>query len=236
MLIVLDIETLPDLRPGALEAIKATIKPPGNYSKAESIQKWLDENAEGEALVKWKKTALDGASGQLCAIGFAVEDEAPVVLVRDDDADQEVGLLFRFYEVMTRALADRNAHPASVRWCGHNVGFDLRFLWQRSVVHEVRPPLPLYPDARPWSEHINDTMHLWAGHGGTISLSALCRALGVPDPKAEGVDGSNVYDLWSFDRHDLIADYCRRDVEATRACYQRLAFMDAIGWNRPEAA
>lgn len=231
MIVTVDIETLPDLREGAKAAIQAGIKPPGQYKKAESIAEWLRENAEPEAERLWRKTALDGSSGQLACVGFAVEDDEPRVLVRGEAG--EADLLARFYAAMWEALQDRNSHPGAVVWCGHHVGFDLRFLFQRSAILGVKPSVDLRHQERP-GRNIECTMTLWSGYGGTIGLHALCEALGVPSPKAEGVDGSQVYDLWTAGKFEDIAAYCRRDVEATRECFKRLTFRERLGWSHPE--
>jgi hypothetical protein len=231
MIVFIDIETLPDLREGTRAAILASIKPPAQYKKPDSIAEWLRENAEPEAEKAWRKTALDGTSGELCAIGYAVEDEPAAVLVRD--AAGEADLLARFFAEMRRAIEDRNGHPAAVRWAGHNVaGFDLRFLFQRAAILDVRPTVDLRHTERP-GRNVEDTMYLWAGHGGTVSLHNLCRALGVPSPKADGMDGGQVIDLWQAGRGLDIAAYCLRDVEATRECWKRLYFRGRIGWERP---
>jgi predicted PolB exonuclease-like 3'-5' exonuclease len=231
MITFIDIETLPDLRDGAKAAILAGIKPPAQYKKPESIAEWMRENAEPEAERLWRRTALDGTSGELCAIGYAIEDEPAEVLVRGETG--EADLVARFFARMLKALEDRNSHPAAVRWCGHNVaGFDLRFLFQRAAILGVRPTVDLRHTERP-GRSIEDTMHLWAGYNGTISLHNLCLALGVPSPKAEGVDGGQVFDLWRAGRVEDIAAYCRGDLEATRECWKRLTFRDRIGWERP---
>lgn len=233
MLITIDIETLPDLTPGALDAIKSAVRPPANYSKPETVEKWMMENAGPEAEKQWRKTALNGTTGQLCSIGWAVENEPAKVLVRDDSAGGEAGLLQRFYSAMEEALRNRNGHYASTRWCGHNVAFDLRFIYQRSVICGIKPPVCLYHEAKAWSEYISDTMTMWAGHSGTISLHNLCLALDIPTPK-DGVDGSQVFDLWQAGEYDRIATYCKADVEATRECYQRLVFRDPLTWVNEE--
>jgi predicted PolB exonuclease-like 3'-5' exonuclease len=67
-------------------------------------------------------------------------------------------------------------------------------------------------------------MMAWAGYKNTIGLDRLCRALGIPSPKADGMDGSQVFDLWQADNHDAIRIYNAADVAAVRACWWRLNF------------
>jgi predicted PolB exonuclease-like 3'-5' exonuclease len=46
------------------------------------------------------------------------------------------------------------------------------------------------------------------------------------DPAAEGgIDGSQVFDFYKAGKLSGIADYCKRDVETTRAVYKRMTFM-----------
>ena len=59
-ILYLDIETIPDQTPGALEAIRASIEPPGNISKPETIAKWMEENAVAKSEEAWRKTGARG--------------------------------------------------------------------------------------------------------------------------------------------------------------------------------
>jgi hypothetical protein len=54
------------------------------------------------------------------------------------------------------------------------------------------------------------------------SLHAACVAFGIPSPKTEEVHGYAVGDLYRDGRVREIADYCRKDVEATASLYRRL--------------
>lgn len=238
MYVFLDIETVPSQTEGALEAIRQTIRPPAQYSKPESIQRWLDENADAEAEKQWRRTALDGAQGEVISVAFAVDDDEPLVYARHHEGTKsEADLLREVYAVLTMEMQASNATPDSVTWCGHNAaGFDLPFLYKRSVVLGVRPSVNLRHDCPPWHPNIQDTMALWAGRTGTVSLDALCRALSVPSPKAEGMDGSRVYDRWKAGDTDAITRYNVQDVEAARACYKRLAFVDKLACRRRDRA
>ena len=70
----LDIETLPSLAPDARELARAGVKPPANYKKPETIAEWWKTEGETAAETVWRKGALDGAVGELCAVGFAADD------------------------------------------------------------------------------------------------------------------------------------------------------------------
>ncbi|MCX6808236.1 MAG: ribonuclease H-like domain-containing protein [Candidatus Berkelbacteria bacterium] len=108
---------------------------------------------------------------------------------------------------------------------GHNLmEFDLRFIYKRSVINNIKPSRFLN-FARYRSDPIFDTMKEWEKWGAQgTSLHKLSIALGIASPKEEGIDGSKVYDYFLAGKSDEIAKYCERDVEATRKVYKRMIF------------
>jgi hypothetical protein len=228
MNIFLDIETLPSLQPDAREQSRQGVKPPGSYKKPETIAAWWSD--EGEAAIEdaYRKQALDAAHGELCAVGFASDDSVPVSLVRglgEPEADFLRRGLAGIADLMndsTRTGPDGNRWPEEPFFIAHNAPFDLGFLLRRCWVNGVRPPFKIPgPSARDGKDY-GDTMTVWAGYRGTIGLDRLCRALGVPSPKDNGMDGSQVFDRWQAGEHATIAHYNAADVEAVRACWWRL--------------
>jgi hypothetical protein len=113
---------------------------------------------------------------------------------------------------------------------GHNiVGFDLRFLFQRSVMLGIKPPLVFPFKAKPWDDIVFDTMTAWAGVGNRFSLSKLCKVFGLDAKGTEigdEIDGSKVWDFVKGGRIDDVAKYCGGDVERTRAIHKRLTFSE----------
>ncbi len=242
----LDIETVPAQRPDVLEEIAATkraeldaaiagIAPPGNYKKQETIDAWMTDEApkiaaklradfDAEVDAAYRKTGLDGAFGQVCVIGVAVDDAAPIIC-KGDDWQDEARTLEDFGCLLTGWLEPSQAFNTTV--VGHNVSaFDLRFLAQRSIVHGLRPHLTIAraASAKLWeSDKVYDTMVQWCGVGSRISLDKLCKALGIKTPKGE-LDGSKVWDYVKAGRIAEVSDYCCRDVEATRAVHRRMTF------------
>lgn len=213
MKLFLDIETIPTEDAAVIAEIAAAISPPGNISKPESIAAWETEKKPALVEEAVRKTAFDGGLGELVCIGYATDDAPALALVGRDERDM---------------IADLFQLP--IRSCsviGHNIGWDVRFIWKRAVVHRLSPPtwLRLALQAKPWDG--NDTMTLWEPERDRRpSLAKLCRALGVPTPK-DKMDGSQVYDYWKAGRITEIAEYCRGDVEAMRECYRRMTFADA---------
>ncbi len=214
-LLFIDIETIPSQKPGILEELRKTAKPPANMTKPETIAKWREENAEDI----WLKTALDGAHGELVVIGWAIDD-GPVQSFSRGLGEDEAYLLKSFYASLWYELCD-NAPP---QYVGHNIlGFDLRFLYQRSVILGVQPAFPLNHDTRYNGNGAMDTMLAWAGWGNRVSLSKVCAALNIP-VKSGGIDGSQVWPYVQAGRVAEVADYCREDVEATREVWRRMTF------------
>jgi predicted PolB exonuclease-like 3'-5' exonuclease len=221
-IINLDIETIPSQRPGALEEIRAGIQAPGNMSKPETIAAWLRDNADTAAEEKWRKTALDGSQGEIVCIGWAINDEPTRSVFRRLGGD-EAEMLRIFY----REVKDSGVNHISTI-VGHNVkDFDLRFLFQRSVINNVQPSFPLRTESRYGGDFVFDTMLTWAGWGNRISLKNLCKAIGI-DAKTGDIDGANLWDAVLAGRYDEICTYCESDVAATREVYKRLTFQGVV--------
>ena len=244
--IYLDIETIPDQRPSAyeatLEATKANFKSPGDLtkeqaaadlgisdkdaikytSKATMIAQWEAEMREAKApelaQAKHRKTALNGGYGQVRLIGIAANDNPVSVLENANEAT----LLQQFNQWITEQL---NGLPKNaIHFIGHNIEWDLRFLYHRFVINRIAPAAHLIHNR--YSEHLFDTMQAWAGYGSHIKLDELCTILNIPTPK-DSLDGSQVWDYIQAGRVQEVADYCARDVAATREVYRRLNFINA---------
>lgn len=77
MNIYLDIETIPGQRPGLRDEIAATITPPGNISKPETIAAWEAEKKPDLVEEAYRKTSFDGGVGHVVSIAFAIDDGEP---------------------------------------------------------------------------------------------------------------------------------------------------------------
>jgi hypothetical protein len=218
----LDIETIPCQRPGLREEIRQNLKPPGNISKAESIEKWMKENAETAAEEAYRKTACDGTLGEICCISWAIDDNQ-VTHVSRDLLYPEDALLKDWFDWVKQDVGDI---PTVFKLVGHNIiGFDLRFIFQRAVINRVRPRFPLRQDSRGNGDFLYDTMLAWAGWGNYVKITKICEALGIA-VKSDGIDGSKVYDEVLAGNISRVAAYCDEDVEATREVYYRMTFAE----------
>lgn len=232
MNLYIDIETIPAQRPDVLEEIKATIKPPAVYKKPESIAEWM--RTEGPAAIDeaYRKTGLDGAYGQVCVVGIALNDDAPVTIFEPNW--QAPGAERHILESLSCQLLDWIEPGDLISTCviGHNVSaFDLRFLAQRSIVNGIRPHAAIAraAQAKPWeSDRIFDTMVQWTGSANVrASLDKLCKALGIHSPKGD-ITGATVWDAVQAGRIVEVAAYCAGDVSATREVHRRMTFQNAL--------
>ena len=250
MNLYIDIETIPAQRPDVLEEIRANkqadldaalaaIAPPSNYKKQETIDEWMANEApkvvaklkdafESDVDDTYRRTSFDGAFGQVCVIGYALGDSQPEYVKADDlTAAGEVALLQAFSCVLTDLIPRNEEFSTTV--VGHNVAaFDLRFLVQRHIINGVRPHgvIVRAAQAKPWEqEKVFDTMIQWGGSGAKAggSLDKLCKALSIPSPKG-AIDGSKVWDFVKAGEIVQVAEYCAKDVAATRAVHKRMTF------------
>jgi 3'-5' exonuclease len=157
------------------------------------------------------KTSFDGSFGRILCIGYALDNDRVECLCDEKD---EAGILRKFWDIA------RNVDL----FIGHNIiDFDMRFIYQRSIINKVIPSKDL-GFARYRNFPMFDTMKEWSKWSMTnIGLEHIALALGIPSPK-DGIDGSQVYDFYKAGKTDEIAEYCKRDVETTRLVYKRMIF------------
>jgi 3'-5' exonuclease len=164
-----------------------------------------------------KRLSLSAATARILCLAYALEPplDSPVSVLGGDERE----IIHGFWKL----AAETNL------FVGHNLlDFDLRFIYQRSVIQQIKPSREI-PFARFRNAPVFDTMHEWSKWGREhVSLDLLARALGVPSPK-ESIDGSKVYPYFRAGRFPEICDYCSRDVEAVRQVYRRLTFAGVAG-------
>lgn len=213
----LDIETIPASDPAIIAEIASTVTPPGSMKKAETIAEWESSQKPAAVAEAVAKTSFNGAYGRVCCIGWTWDDDLPTSCVMDEGITEHQMLINAFDSINLQK--PKNYEPPVI--VGHFVAdFDLRFLLQRAFVHGVMVPAWWPRDPKPWSREVHDTMNMWAGAKGSISLDNLCMALGIQG-KA-GVDGSMVAGMFERGEIDAIAEYCMADVERVREVHRRM--------------
>lgn len=215
MKVYLDIETLPaDWSDEQIDqAARAAV--PSNYSKPETIDKWIAENRQEI----YRRTSLDGFHARLLCIGYAVGDDAPAEVIYDAHGGGGWAL-----EEFRKVLEHVHLAHGSIEFCGHNIAaFDLpmlrRMAWRAGEKRLAR----MLPN-RVRSMAIVDSVDLWRGtdvHGKIPKLSALAAFFGAGE-KAGGIEGSQVYDYWLRGEHAALEEYCRQDVELTRSIIEAM--------------
>jgi hypothetical protein len=158
-------------------------------------------------------TGLDGAFGRIACISFAFDDEKVETLYGD-----EKEMLKKFWKAAERADL----------FIGFNLmDFDLRFIYQRSILFGVKPSKELN-FARYRNSPIYDIMYEWSkwNSQNKISLDTLAKAMGLPSSKGGEVEGSNVGKAYEEGKIAKICEYCEKDVELTRKIYKRMIFED----------
>ena len=229
MQIIFDIETIPSQQINARELARANIKPPATLKKAESIAAWWANEADAAVEEAYRRQALDGGlAGEIISIAAVTPDGRQWVRCRAQ-GEPEAELLLAFgaqveawIDEDARAVAEGFNFAQDPFMVGHNAAFDLGFLWRRCIVNGVRLPFKVPGPMARAGQHYGDTMLLWAGWGNRVSLDALCRALGIPSPKDDSMDGSKVLDAWLAGEYERIAQYNLADAVATLAVWERL--------------
>ncbi|MFA7243879.1 MAG: ribonuclease H-like domain-containing protein [Patescibacteria group bacterium] len=199
MKLFLDIETLPAAG-DKLELLKKLWEETSRKSTKEKIS--FDDY--------FRLTSLSGEFGRIFCIGYATDDKPT-----DCVSGEEREILIKFWELAKNADL----------FIGHNIiDFDLRFIYKRSIILGVKPSKDL-SFARYRNNPIFDTMKEWEKwSNGCTSLHKLSLILGIASPKEQGIDGGKVYDYFLSGKGDEIIEYCKRDVEATRAVYEKITF------------
>jgi hypothetical protein len=158
-----------------------------------------------------ESTGLDGTFGRIACIGFAFDDKPAETLF-----GPEGRMLKDFWSMAKKADL----------FIGFNViDFDLRFLYQRSVILDVKPSKDL-SFARYNNFPIFDVMQEWIkwNSRSRISLDTLAKALGLESSKGGPVEGKNVFKAYEQGRTEEIRRYCEKDVELTREIYKKMIF------------
>ncbi len=201
------------------------------------LSRWIDRTAkneeEHEAEMKDLREGLGFSplTGEIVAIGlYDLERERGVVYYQGEgEKESEEGrfvLMPRTEKEMLGSFWEgAKSYDTFVTFNGR--GFDVPFLNLRSAIHGIRPAHDLlegrYLYQQKYAKHIDlqDQMTFYGAMYRRPSLHLFCRAFGIESPKAEGVAGDDVADLYKEKRFREIAAYNARDVIATAALYRK---------------
>ena len=221
----LDIETLPTQPEEEEKAeIAKTISAPAAMKKAETISDWHEgkgkyAGSKATAIEEaYRKTSLDGASGQVCSVAWKYEGAQHIYSESNDCDGGDYEVIYEFFYQLSKHLYKRPPF-----FIGHNITFDLQFIWRRAVILGINPPFILPFNGR----HGKDfycTMQAWAGYNKRISQDNLCKILGI-EGKPGDICGANVWDHYKAGNIKLIEEYNRHDVETVEKIYNRINFI-----------
>ena len=195
-----DIETLPAEK--EIHAILAEIH----------RKKVMDGKTVKELEAFLADTTFDGAYGRIACISYAINNNPVQTLCQ---SEQE--MLNEFWKI---------AKTIDL-FVGFNIiDFDMRFIYQRSIIKGIRPTRDL-TFARYRSNPMYDLMHEWSkwNQQNKISLDSLAKALSLPSSKGGEIEGKNVAKAWEEGRRREICEYCEKDVELTRKIYKKMTFI-----------
>jgi 3'-5' exonuclease len=165
------------------------------------------------------QTSFDGGFGRIACISYGINDETVNTFYGD-----ERKILQDFWKV---------AKDIDL-FVGFNViDFDLRFIYQRSVVLGVKPTVDL-SFARYRNFPIYDVMHEWKkwNMSSSISLDTLAKILSHPTSKGGKIEGKDVAKAYEDGKIKEICEYCQKDVELTRMIYRKMTFESASGLDK----
>lgn len=192
---------------------------PAEEEKHEILQQIHKKKLENGKKVSAKfeeyllSTSFDGAFGRIVCIGYATDDEPAQIL-----EGTEIEMLKSFWDI---------AKGANL-FIGFNcMDFDLRFIYQRSIINGVMPTQNLI-FARYRNNPIFDVMYEWAKWDtkSLVSLDTLAKALGLASSKDGGIEGKDVWKYYQAGKIKEICDYCKKDVEVTRQIYKKMVFAE----------
>lgn len=149
--------------------------------------------------------------GKICCVSLAFVTKDGETRMESFYGEDEYKLLEE-----TRKVLDK-VGGMGFAMCGHNIkGFDIPFLAKRFVIKGLNPPgsFPKH-DSKPWELNVVDTKDVW-NFGNTRGLSSLdlvCQQLNIESPKDGDVKGDSVYHFYWDKKHELIKEYCEKDVK-----------------------
>ena len=219
--IYLDIETVPLSKSKRLFA--KPNKDTFNYGKATKQE--TKDRIFKDAVSAWetgKDAALKAETGMVALIGYSNDGETFNYLAADK-LNEEKRILLKFWSMFEKGPIST---PKTI--VGHYVAtYDMPFLVRRSFIRDISVPSWIIGDLNKYrSEIIRDIRLMWTfgNKNEHISLERICAAFGIKVKTGE-VNGANFYKYWQSgngdDKLKAIA-YCKEDVMALPALYQRL--------------
>ncbi len=202
---------------------------------SESQQEYLLRYAEKEKSTEIKDEKVDEAirymslypfTAKVIAIGiYDIEKEKSFVYYESETEEEWTGerpvqykglsekeMLKSFWRII-------DVSDTVVTFNGRN--FDVPFLMIRSAVNKIKPTKNLLAKRYDTSIHIDllDQLTFYS-QIRKFNLDFYCHAFGIESPKAKGITGMDVKNLYEAGRIKDIAVYCGEDIYATYRLYK----------------
>jgi 3'-5' exonuclease len=188
----------------------------------EYLVKWAESEEEKERIRE--SLSFYPLTGEIVAIGmlnpdtnkgavfFQASGEMPVPFEEDGiryECSSEKEILEKFWNTV-------KAYDQIVTFNGR--AFDCPFIIIRSAVNRVKPTRDLMPYRYGVNSHIDlfDQLSFYGAAKKKFPLDMWCRTFGIKSPKADGITGYDIKDLFRAGRHVEIARYCAGDLTATK--------------------
>jgi uncharacterized protein YprB with RNaseH-like and TPR domain len=193
-------------------------------SSQEYLLKWA-ETDEDEQKVK-ESLSFYPLTGEIVSIGMLNPDTNKGAVYFQTPGDlllpfEEDGIRFECgteKEVLEKFWSTIKAYDSFITFNGRC--FDCPFIIIRSAVNKVKSTRDLMPN-RYNGAHIDllDQLTFYGATKRRFSLDMWCKTFNIKSPKADGITGYEVGDLFRAKRYVDIARYCAGDLRATRELF-----------------
>lgn len=182
------------------------------------------ETEEEEQEVK-KTLSFSPLTGEIVAIGILNPDtDKGAVYFREpsnkserfSEKDIQYTPLTSEKEILKEFWQTASLYDQFVTFSGHT--FDCPYLAVRSAVLKIKPSKNLLLNRYYQGPHLDlfDKLTNYGAMRGRRNLHMWCQAFGIESPKAKGVTGDNVGQLFKEKKYLDIAKYCADDLWATK--------------------
>ena len=202
------------------------------------LTRWIDHTAKDEAehaaLLADIKSGLGFSplTGSIVAIGVYDLERAqgvvyytgPTELVNDETDDVFTYKVRSEKEMLSDFWAGAKSYDTFVTFNGR--GFDVPYLMHRAAINGITPTRDLMRGRYLYQQrdvtHIDlmDQLSFYGAVRRPGNLHLYCRAYGIESPKANGVAGDDVAELFHQKKFRDIVRYNARDVIATAKLYE----------------
>jgi predicted PolB exonuclease-like 3'-5' exonuclease len=181
----------------------------------------LEKNEPDKEKAKGK-TALHPLFGSVCSIALMnpVTEKGKVIGI-DGEGCVPVDSRFTYVacqdekQLLTEFWNTAEKFQRFVTFNGND--FDFPYLLIRSAIERVRVPIEVQVNS---SDFIDLCKKIRAPGNRNYRLEMVTKALGITNPKAQGVHGGHVSELFAKGEFQQIIDYVARDVIATVELYR----------------